>query len=217
MWAYAVLAGMQLVGGFQQADQIRGNAAINQSVAEMNAKYSDIDAYNATKAGFSESARYATVVDSTIGAQRAAEAGSGVAVGYGTTNDLAAASKVTGMLNMLEIHRQGREKALGYTIQGINTRLGGQMGILQGQMDASAAQNRGVLGAISTGISGYERSNTTGTGQTSRSGTNSSPRWRQSDNSQSTPSSQPAWFFGSNPSRYSQPSMSSPAGDSLFS
>lgn len=215
MWVYAILAAAQMVNGFQQAEMIKKNAEINQSVAEMNAEFSDLDAYKANNAGLSEAARYQTVVDSTLAAQKTAMAAQHVDINYGTATDIESDSKITGMINVLEIQRQGREKALGYNVQGINTRLGGVMGKLQGQLDASSAQSRGILNAVSTGISGYDRMESTGRGNTSRSGSNSAPQWRQGTSTME--SSKPAWFFGQEPSRYSQPSLSSPEGDHLFS
>lgn len=211
MWAYALLAGAQLIGGFQQADAIKGSASVQQSVNDMNAKFAEQDSYNANKAGIAKSARYQTVVDSTIAKQRTAMASEHVDVGYGTAAEVQTDSKLQGMLNVMEIQRQGREVAHGYDMQAINTRLGGQMSMLQANMDAAAAENRGFTSALSTGISGYERSQATGTGVTSKSGTNSSPRWSSSYTDASkpggygSPQSQPAWFFGSNPSPHAQP------------
>jgi hypothetical protein len=220
MWAYALLAGAQLIGGYQQADAIKGSADVQQSINNLNANYQELDAFNAQKAGYSQAARYQTVVDSTIAKQRVDEAAGGQAVGYGTAATAEGDSKLTGMLNVMEIQRQARESAHGYQVQAINTRLGGQMTQLQAGMDASAAENRGFTSALSTGVSGYERLQSTGSGVTSKSGSNSSPRWRQASSytDASKPggygsSTSPAWFFGSNPSPYSQPSQSS----SLFS
>lgn len=217
MWAYALLAGAQMIGGFQQADAIRGSAAVQSSVNDMNAKFQELDAYDAEKAGIAKSARYSTVIDSTVAKQRTVLASEHVDVGYGTAADVQADSKITGMLNVLEIQRQGREVAHGFQMQAINTRLGSQMSTLQANMDASAAQNRGFTSALATGISGYDRMQSTGTGFTAKSGTNSSPQWRQASSytdksvpgGYGSPQSQPAWFFGSNPSPHSQPSSSS--------
>jgi hypothetical protein len=204
MWAYLALAAAQLVGGYQQGELIRQNGDLQASINNMNAKYSDIDAYNAETAGISESARYATVIDATIAKQRTAYASDNVDVNYGTAAEVQADSKLTGFLNTLELQRQGRERALGYTVQGMNTRLGGQMTQLQSQMDAAAAEGKGVMGAISTGISGYSRSLSTGKGTTSKSGTNTAPTWSDSGNSSAQ---QPSWFFGTDPRPHSQASL----------
>lgn len=220
MWAYALLAGAQLIGGYQQGDAIKGSAEVQKSINDMNAQFQELDAFDAQKAGYSKAARYQSVVDSTIGKQRTALASEHVDVGYGTAADVQAESKLTGMLNVLEIQRQGREAAHGFQMQAINTRLGGEMATLQANMDASSAENRGFTSALSTGVSGYSHMQSTGTGLGSKSGTNSAPTWRPNTASSYTDKnapggygSKPAWFFGSDPSRHSQPSQSS----SLFS
>lgn len=214
MWAYGLLAGAQLIGGYQQSDAIKSSADVQKSISNLNAQFSDLDAFNARKAGYSKAAQYADVVDSTIAKQRTDFAGQKVDVGYGTAADVQSDSKLTGMLNTMEIQKQGREAAHGYEVQAINTRLGGQMQELQAGLDASAAQNRGFTGALSTGISGYTQSQSTGTGLGSKSGTNSAPQWGGGSGSSSnvdpgkSSKSSPAWFFGSNPSPYAQPSTS---------
>lgn len=220
MWAYALLAGSQLIGGYQQADAIKGSADVQQSINDMNAKYEEQDAFNAQKSGYSQADRYSTVVDSTIAKQRTNEAAAGQAVGYGTAGAVEGDSKLTGMVNVMQIQRQAREQAHGFQVQAINTQLGGAMQEQQAQMDASAAINKGFTGALSTGVSGYERSNVSGVGQNKNTGDSNSPTWRAPGASYTNPNaaggygSQPAWFFGSSPSKYSQPSSSSLFSDS---
>lgn len=204
MWAYVALAAAQLLGGYQQADMIRQSADVQSSVNDLNARFSDIDAHNAEIAGESEVARYQHVIDSTVGAERSAFAANNVSVNYGTAGDIQADTKIVGMVNSLEIQRQGRERALGYTMQGINTRLGGHMIQLQAQMDAAAAQRTGILNAAATSISGYARMQSTGQGFKSKSGSNSAPQWRMKPDQHGYLNGSPdtwvhgegAWFFG---------------------
>lgn len=220
MWAYAILAGAQLIGGYQQADAINNGAKVQQSISDMNARFADLDAFNANKAAGGKAARYQSMVDATVAKQRSTLASQKVDVNYGTAADVQTESKLTGNLNVLEIQRQGADQARGYQMQAINTRLGGQMGLLQASMDASAAVNRGVTGALSTGISGYQQAQSTGTGLGSKSGTNSTPQWggggSTTPGSFENPAASPkeAWFFGPNPSPHSQPTNSSLYSDS---
>lgn len=222
MWAYAALAGVQIIGGYQQAAMIRKSADIKAGIDAMNAKYIDIDAYNASTAGVSAGARQDNSTNQVVAKQRAALAGSGVSVDYGTAADIQADSKVTGMLNTLELQRQGREKALGYKVQAINTRLGSTMAQTQSDMDAAAAQSKGIMSAASTAISGYDRSLSTGKGVASKSGDSGTPTYGSSlGGSMAAPSQQPTWFYGDEPrSYYSQPTVGSqyaPSDRSLFS
>lgn len=222
MWAYAALAAAQLLGGYQQADMIRKNGDLQASINNMNAKYQELDAFNAAKQGYTEADRYAAVADATMAKQKTDLAGQKVDVNYGTATDIEADSKVTTMLNTLEIQRQGREKALGYQTQAINTRLGGQMTELQASMDAAATESKGIFSAISTGISGYDRYHSTGTGERSKSGSNSTPLWRMA--SSYTDGGSPGGY-GSGPKWYADDNSSGPGffgnhprdGVSLFS
>lgn len=183
MWAYAALAGLQLASGFQQADIIRQNGQLKASVDNLNARFADLDALKAQQDGQSAAARYANVVDSTVSAQRAAYAGAGQDVNFGTASQTQADAKVTGLMNTLEIQRQAREKAMGYQTQALNIRLGGTMSTLQSNMDAASAESRGIMSAITTGISGYQRMDSTGTGNTSRTGSSTTPQWKTASTS----------------------------------
>lgn len=221
MWAYALLAGAQLVGGYQSADAIRRNGNIRSSINDMNAKFSELDAFNAVRDGQSKAARFATTEADVIGKQRTQMAAQHVDVNYGTAVDVQSDSKLTSMLNVLELQKQGRAQAMGLKMQAINTRLGSQMSELQSQMDASAAENHGFTSALSTGISGYERAQSTGKGLGSKSGSLDTPTWGGASYTDKTKpggyGSQPAWYFGSNPKPSAQPSSSSLFSDSNWS
>ena len=172
MYAYFALAALQAVGGFQQADIIRQNGDLQSSVNNMNARFADLDAFNAKSAGYSNAARYDSVIDSTVGAGRAAYASENVAVGYGTAGDVEKDNKIAGLVNTLQLKRGAENAAAGYQTQAINIRLGGQMTQLQSGLNASAAQTQGIMSAIGTGVTGYQMSNLTGRGRDKDSGTN---------------------------------------------
>ncbi len=219
MEAYLALAAAQMATGFQQAQMIRKSAEVKASIDEMNARYAEIDSYNAGIAGVSAGARQESNTSQVVAKQRAAMAGANVGVDYGTAQDIQGDSKVTGMLNVLELQRQGREKALGYKVQAINTRLGAQMSTLQAGMDAGAAQTRGIMNAASTGLSGYDRMQSTGKGIASKSGDNATPTYGGPQNTV-TAKGQPSWYFGDSPRPYAQPVLGGEYGAkdrSLFS
>ncbi len=154
--AYGALAAFQMMAGNQQADAIRRQAAFKQQIDNMNAGYADLDAYNAEKQGHTQSARYQNVIDSTVAEQRTGYASSNVDVNYGTAAQVQGESRLTGLMNALDIQRQAREKAFGYTVQGINYRLGGVTAVGQGAVDAYGAEQAGVLNAARTGVSAWE-------------------------------------------------------------
>ena len=155
-YAHAALAAFQVVSGYQQAEGIREQANLNQRIGDMNAKYADMDAWEAEKFGYTESARYQNVIDSTISEQRVGLAAKGVDISTGTAKALQDENRLTGMLNILDIQKMARQKAMGFKVQASNLRLGGQMGQYQANINASAARNTGVLNAASTGLDYYK-------------------------------------------------------------
>lgn len=175
MYAYLALAGLQAVGGFQQADITRRNGDLQNDVADMNAKYAELDAYNSISAGQTGAAKYDSTVNQTIGADRAALAGENVDVKYGTAKDIESDNKIAAQTNVLQIQRQAQNQAVGYQTQAINLRLGGHMTQLQSGLNAASQESAGIMKAISTGIAGYAYADSTGKGTTSRTGTDSKP------------------------------------------
>lgn len=171
MYAALALAAVQLIGGYQQADIIRKNGDLQTNVNNLNAQFADLDAFNATKSGYSTAARYQSVVDQTQGAVRGAYASEGVAVGYGTAGEVEKDNHIAGLMNTLQIQRNARDTAMGYQTQAMNIRLGGQMTQLQSSLSASASESSGALKAIGTGITGYQMDNLSGRGKDKDSGT----------------------------------------------
>lgn len=156
-----LVGGFQLWAGFQQADMINQNALLTERVNESNAKAAEIDAWEAEKLGYSEVARYATVVDGTIGSQKTAFASEDVDVSFGTALDVQTDTKIVGMLNAIDIQKAAHNKALGFKREASNIRLGSTMQRAQSDIDAFGARIRGIAGAASAGISGFPKPSTT--------------------------------------------------------
>ena len=155
---YIAMAAYQLFSGVQQADAMRQQGEMNRAIGEMNAKYAEMDAWEAEKYGYTQSARYQSVVDATIGDQRAIMAASDVDVSYGTAKEVQEESKLTGILNQLDIQQSARKKALGIKVEAANMRLAGNLGQSQANMNANATMNAAYGNVISTGVSGYAKS-----------------------------------------------------------
>lgn len=177
MPVFLALAALQAVGGFQQAQITRQNGDLQYDIAKMNAKYAELDAFNARAEGQGNAAKYESQANQVIGADKAAFAGAGVSIGYGTANDVVTDNKIAAKNNVLQIQRQAQNKAVGYETQGINILLGGRMQQLQSGLNAAAEQSAGIMKAVATGVSGYAYSQTTGKGTTSKTGTDSSPTY----------------------------------------
>src|SRR5438445_632081 len=117
MYAYLALAGLQLVGGYQQADIIRQNATLQSNIADMNAKYAQVDAYNAIESGYGNANKYAGQVDTAISSEREAYASADVDIKYGTAKDVESDNRIAGLENVLQIQRQAQNAAAGYEAQ----------------------------------------------------------------------------------------------------
>ena len=158
--AFAGVAALQVWSGLQQAQMMRRQAKLTEQLNEMNARFAEIDAYEEEKFGYSEAAAYQTQIDATVGQQRVAFAAQGVDVSFGTAAQLQAETRLTGFLNTIDIQNQARAKARGLRNEAANIRLGSYMGRSQAEINASAAQTQGILGAVNTGVtavSGYAR------------------------------------------------------------
>ena len=155
--AYAGVAGLQIASGLQQAQMIRRQARLTEQLNEMNARFAEIDAYEAEKFGYSEAAAYQTQIDATVGQQKVAFAAQGVDVNFGTAAQLQAETRLTGFLNTIDIQNQARAKARGIRNEASNIRLGSYMSRSQAEINASAVQTQAFLGAANTGVSGYAR------------------------------------------------------------
>src|SRR5690606_13479256 len=100
-----------------------------------------------------QSARYQSVIDSTVGSQVAGFAAQNVDVTSGTARAIREDTKTVGYLNALDIQTQARNKAYGLKVQAISTRLAGDFGVIQGGYEAGAARTAGYLNAITSGLS----------------------------------------------------------------
>lgn len=155
---YGAKAALDIVGGYYAAQNIRETAALNRDIANMNAEFAELDAYDAIKEGYSNQARYQSVIDQTISQQNLAITASGSELGYGTTGDIQAESEFIAELNLMEIEKRAQEKALGYTQQARQFRMGSELAFAQSEIRAEQALYSGVTGAINEGVTGYRRS-----------------------------------------------------------
>lgn len=156
--ALAAMAAFQAAAGAQQADMIRENAKFKKRVDDLNANSAALDAFNAEKEGFTESARYEQVVDRAVGADRAILASKGVDVNYGSAAELQDENRLTGYLNQIDIERRAHEKAKGFIREADQLRLQGGMSLRQANINAAATEGQGITSGLTTLASGYARS-----------------------------------------------------------
>jgi opacity protein-like surface antigen len=218
MWAYVALAGAQVISAAQQAEMIQKQAKVQQRINEINAEFSELNAWEAMGDAQGEAARYDTQVSDVLGKQHAAFSGADVQIGYGTAGAVDADTRTMGMLNVLELQRRGRQQAFQHKIQAINQRLSGYMTGLQADIDAGAAIRQGTFAAAQTGIEAMKARASQGTGNSSKSGTPETPQFgpdeqKPADPKKVTKNGHPYWWFGYDPQPYYQPTKSHPVED----
>ena len=152
--AAAGLMTFQLVQGMHQAETMRANAELTREIAQMNAEYAEIDAHRVALSGFSQEARYQSVIDSTLSAQKVAFAAQNIDVSFGTAAEIQQESKLIGELNKIDIVNQAHEKALGVKNQARQIRLQGRMSGLEAGANIQAVQTAAITSTAQTGL-GY--------------------------------------------------------------
>ncbi len=146
------LGAFQIISGFQQAELIRQQGQLKERIAEINAEFAEIDAFEAERLGFTQAIRFQSLIDSTISDTQLAFAAADVDVNFGTAKEIIADTKVVGILNTLDIQKQARERAAGFKAQARQFRLAGA---INAQTEAAGTQFRAITRGLTTALSGY--------------------------------------------------------------
>lgn len=154
---YGGMAALEIAGGYFASQNIKDTARLNQDISNMNAKYAELDAFDARAEGFTEQARYQGVIDNTMKQGEANLAAADVDVNYGTQKGLQEQNQYIGQLNLMEIQKHAEEKALGYQTQANQYRMTGVLQRSQAEVTAATTMFNSEMGAVKTGITGYER------------------------------------------------------------
>lgn len=158
---YGAMAGLQLLSGIQQANNIQRQAELQKQLDEFNIEQAQLDAFNAEADGYTASARYQNVINAVNSTQINTYYANDVNPNFGTAADIQADTKLTGQLNLLDIQSQAHQRALGYKKQANNMRGQSGMNQIGASLQATTARNTAILGAANTMITGYERNNLT--------------------------------------------------------
>lgn len=150
-----IAAGIQFATALQGADLIRTQATIQRDVNELNAKYREIDAWQAEADGFSEVARYSAQLAQIEGQRAAIYAAKNIDTTVGTLGALNEESRLTGFLNTLDMTNQARLLGQNIRREARGIRMNGQANYAQGMIQASGVVAQGAANAISTAASGY--------------------------------------------------------------
>lgn len=157
MIAYVALAGLQLAGGYFASQNIKATAELNKDIADMNAEFAELDAYDSLAQGETNKALYQKQIDDTLADQSTIMRAQDIDVNYGTAASVSEETRFTGQLNLMEIQKQAQMTALGYMRQARDIRLGANMQYASDRTRAGQAMFSGVTSAAQTGLSGYSK------------------------------------------------------------
>ena len=154
---YGAMAGLQLLSGVQQANNIQRQAELQKNLDEFNVEQAELDSFNAEADGYTQMARYGSVINAVESTQRNTYYANDVNPNFGTAADLQADSKLTGQLNLLDIQSQAHQRALGYKKQANNMRGQSGMNSIAASFQAESTKNTAILGAANTVVTGLEK------------------------------------------------------------
>ena len=144
--AAASVAGtvVSAVGAMANADAQAKQAEYQGQVARNNQITANNNAQMAAQAGEIKAFNKEQQTRATVGAIKAAEAGSGIDVNTGTAVDVQAGAAETGMTDALTIRSDAMKTAYGYETQAVGFAN-------QAQLDEMQAENAPITGAFNAG------------------------------------------------------------------
>lgn len=158
-WVGVGIGLVGLAGSALQAQDVLDEAQLSSELAQVNAKYADVDAFRADAEGASNAARESATVDKAVGSEQEQYAGENVNVNYGSAAAVQTDTKVAGAVNALNLMQQGHNKAMGYTEQAQNIRTQATEKQAQAQTTAQSDLVSGAVKAVDTGLTGYKSNN----------------------------------------------------------
>jgi len=154
----AALALYQVFSSVQTSQLMKRQGEFDKRVAAFNAEYLEKDAWEAELLGYSQTARYKVQEDKILGDQVAIFEAQNVDSTSGTAKELQEETKLNSYLNTLDIQKIARADALKLKLEASNVRLLGSFRGLQANSNAATVQSEGLVRGITTGVSGYLRS-----------------------------------------------------------
>jgi hypothetical protein len=155
---YGGMAAYQIVGGYYASQNIKDTAELNRDIADMNAEFARLDAYDTELEGETQKAQYQSIIDATVAQQDAIMRAQDIDVNYGSAASIGLESKFLAELNKMEIEKQFQQQALGYSRQARDYKISGALQYGDSMQRASQVMINSVSNAASTGLTGYERS-----------------------------------------------------------
>lgn len=141
--------------GISQSRAISAQGDVQQAIANSNAKISDLQARQTIEAGDVEASRLNLKTQAAIGATRARQGASGVAVNSGTNALVQNAEANAGAIDEMTIRSNAARKAWGYQTQSLQDTYQGKVASMTAKNQAEQTVLTNGLGAISGPLSIY--------------------------------------------------------------
>lgn len=155
--AVAAIAALELAGGYFASQNIKDTAKINRDVANMNAEFAELDAYDALLSGETAKSKYQSLVDQTLSDQNTIFAAQGIDSGFGSAKDIQDETRFIADLNKMEIEKQYEEQALGYERESRGITMRSHLDYSRQLQRSSDVMFKSITNAAKTGTKEYGR------------------------------------------------------------
>lgn len=167
MGATGAMMAVTLVSSSIEADGQRFMGRAQQKMARINARRAELQAEDVIKRGGKEALAYGQKVEQFAGSQKAAQAASGVEVGYGTAGQVVDQTYEMGTEDVERIKMNAFREAMGYKQQASDYIGQGNLAKATGKAQANQTLVTGGLRAMSMGVSAYGASKAGGSSESS--------------------------------------------------
>lgn len=148
--AAAGIAGVQLISGFIESENMKEMGAYQKEMADKNAAFAKEQADYAIQRGDKAALEYGKKVNMTVGAQKVAFAAGGIDVGSGSAKAIQQETYAVGREDINTIKNNAFLEAMGYKQQAANYQEQGRMAQRGAAIESSATLIRGGLAAANT-------------------------------------------------------------------
>lgn len=156
--AGSTVAGAASTWADAQAQRAQGN--YQNEMANINAKYAELQSENAITRGNKQAADMKRETKRIIGSQRVALAAQGISIEDGSALQVQEDTAMIGEIEAMKIKNNAWMEAFGYKMEAQNQRQQGKLAKMAGDNTAATTIATGGWNAISGGIKAFSESNT---------------------------------------------------------
>lgn len=143
-----IMAGLSLAGGISQANAERSLGDYQQSIFNINARFSELQGEDAIRRGDKEATKIKRQAKQLIGKQRATLAAQGIELDEGTALAIQEDTAELGAADAMTVRNNAWREAWGYRAQALDLRSQGRLAKLGSRNRAANSLLSGGLGAL---------------------------------------------------------------------